>query len=144
MRLARRYAPTLLRALVRGADDARLERRFGSRAVQRALFAAMASGFDPVAAEGFEGRLVYELRRPATGRPPTRWTIDVVNGRAAVRPGGAIDAVMTVRYGLADFVRVAAGTLDPAVPMLQDRASFDGDLVLAARLPEMFGAGRLR
>ena len=37
-------------------------------------------------------------------------------------------------------VRVAAGTIDPAVPLLRDRASFEGDFSLAAKLPEMFGA----
>jgi hypothetical protein len=140
----RRFPVLLLRTLVRGAGDARLERRFGSKAVQWAMFRAMAASFDPRAADGFQGRLVYDLQRPETGRPPTRWTVEVLNGRAAARPGSAGDPVLTVRYRLADFVRVAAGLIDPAVPMLHDRASFEGDFGLAARLPEMFRAPRLR
>jgi hypothetical protein len=84
------------------------------------------------------------LRRPATGRSPTRWTIEVADGHAGVHPGGADDPALTIRYGLADFVRVAAGLVDPAVPLLEDRASISGDLALAARLPEIFRAPRPR
>jgi alkanesulfonate monooxygenase SsuD/methylene tetrahydromethanopterin reductase-like flavin-dependent oxidoreductase (luciferase family) len=139
-RVARERAIKLLARAVDGADDASLERRFGSKLVQRAMFSAMAASFEPDAAGGFEGRLVYELGRPATGAPATRWTIEVLDGRAVARPGGSPDPALTVRFQLSDFVRVAAGTIDPAVPLLRDRASFEGDFSLAAKLPEMFGA----
>jgi alkanesulfonate monooxygenase SsuD/methylene tetrahydromethanopterin reductase-like flavin-dependent oxidoreductase (luciferase family) len=137
---ARERATKLLARAVDGADDASIERRFGSRIVQRALFSAMAAAFEPDAAGGFKGRLVYELGRPATGAPATRWTIEVLDGRAVARPGGAPEPALTIRFPLSDFVRVAAGTIDPAVPLLRDRASFEGDFSLAAKLPEMFGA----
>jgi alkanesulfonate monooxygenase SsuD/methylene tetrahydromethanopterin reductase-like flavin-dependent oxidoreductase (luciferase family) len=139
-RAARERAITLLARAVDGADDAALERRFGSRIVQRVMFSAMASAFEPDAAGGFEGRLVYELVRPATGADTTRWTIEVLDGHAQARPGAAPDPALTIRFPLSDFVRVAAGTIDPAVPLLRDRASFEGDFSLAAKLPEMFGA----
>jgi hypothetical protein len=139
-RAARERAIKLLARAVDGADDASLERRFGSRIVQRALFSAMAASFEPDAAGGFEGSLVYELGRPATGARPTRWTIEVLDGRAVARAGGVPDPALTVHFPLSDFVRVAAGTMDPAVPLLRDRASFEGDFSLAAKLPEMFGA----
>jgi alkanesulfonate monooxygenase SsuD/methylene tetrahydromethanopterin reductase-like flavin-dependent oxidoreductase (luciferase family) len=139
-RAARERAIKLLARAVDGADDAVLERRFGSRIVQRVMFLAMAAAFDPDAAAGFEGRLVYELDRPATGAPPSRWTIEVLDGRAVARPGAASHPALTIRFPLSDFVRVAAGAIDPAVPLLRDRASFEGDFSLAAKLPEMFGA----
>src|SRR5436305_324224 len=135
--LVRRYEEA---RAVDGADDARLERRFGSRVVQRAMFSAMAAAFEPDAAGGFEGRLVYELDRPATGAPPSCWTIEVLDGRAVARRGAARHPALRIRFPLSDFVRVAAGTIDPAVPLLRDRASFEGDFSLAAKLPEMFGA----
>jgi hypothetical protein len=100
----------------------------------------MARSFDPDAAGGFQGRIVYELGRPATGGDAISWTVEVLNGRAVARPGASSDAKLTLRFQLADFVRIAAGTIDAAVPLLQDRASFEGDLGLATRLPEMFGA----
>jgi alkanesulfonate monooxygenase SsuD/methylene tetrahydromethanopterin reductase-like flavin-dependent oxidoreductase (luciferase family) len=139
-RAARERGVAVLARLIDGASDAEVERRFGSPLAQRAMFSGMARAFEPDAAAGFQGRLVYELARPATGAPPTRWTIEVSDGRATATAGGADDPALTVRFRLADFVRVAAGKLDPAAPLLEDRASFEGDFALAARLPEMFGA----
>jgi len=138
--VARKRITTLLARTVDGASDAQLERRFSSSLIQRAMFTGMAQSFEPDAAGGFQGRVVYELARPAIGEKPTRWTIEVLDGHASARPGAASDAALTVRFNLADFVRIAAGTIDPAQPLLEDRASFEGDFALAVRLPEMFGA----
>jgi alkanesulfonate monooxygenase SsuD/methylene tetrahydromethanopterin reductase-like flavin-dependent oxidoreductase (luciferase family) len=133
-------ASKLLARLVGDAGDAQLERRFSSQTVQRMLFTAMARSFEPDAAGGFQGSLVYELTRPATGATPLTWTIHVLDGQASARPGAAEIPALTIRYQLSDFLRMAAGTLDPAIPVLENRAAFEGDLALAARLAEMFGA----
>ena len=138
--LARRSPARTLRAPYVVDEVAELERRFGSGIAQRAMFTGMTRAFEPEAAAGFQGLLVYELARPATGGAPTRWTIEVSDEHATARPGGAPNAALTVRLQLADFVRVAAGTIDPAAPILENRASFEGDFALAARLAEMFGA----
>ena len=130
----------LLAKWVRKASDAKLERRFGSPLAQRAMFSAMVARFNPDAAGGFEGELSYELRRPATGAPSLQWTVEVVARRARARRGGSDDAAVKLRVSLADFVRIGVGTLDPALPVLQGRASFRGDFGLVVRLPEMFGA----
>ena len=136
----RETAVKLLARMVDGASDATVERRFSSAFAQRAIFAGMARSFVPDAAAGFQGSLVYELARPATEAEPAQWTIEVSDGHASARPGADADAALRLRFHLADFVRIAAGTLDPAVPLMADRASFEGDFALAARLPEMFGA----
>jgi hypothetical protein len=133
----------LLAWLIGDAEDAQLERRFGSAFAQRALFVGMARSFAPEAAAGFQGSLVCELARPATAGEPLLWTIEVVDGRASARPGTTPDPALTVRFPLGDFLRVAAGLLDPAVPLLEDRATLEGDLAVAARLPEMFAAWNL-
>jgi hypothetical protein len=130
----------LLAKFVDGADDATLERRFGSRLAQRVMFSAMAARFNPSAAGGFQGRIVYELGRQATGAPPLQWTVKVSGRRARARRGASDDAAVTLRVTLADFVRIGAGTIDPATPVLQGRASFQGDFGLVVRLPEMFRA----
>ncbi len=135
-----RLATWALARAVRRADDAALEGRFGRPRVQRALFSAMAAAFEPGHADGFEGDLAYDLTSPATARPSRHWTVSVRGDRATARPGAAGDAALSVRITVPDFVRVAAGLIDPAEPLLQNRASFKGDLALAARLPEMFGA----
>lgn len=136
---ARRGATRFLARLVDGASDERLERRFSVPLAQRALFTAMARSYSPGVAPGFEGRLVYVLERPATAQPPARWTIHVHDGRATAYEGGDSRPKLTVRFRLSDFVRIAAGELDAAQPLLTNRASFDGDFGLAAKLPEMFG-----
>jgi hypothetical protein len=139
-RAARGQAVRLLARFVSGASDQQIERRFGSAIAQRAMFSGMARSFEPDAAAGFQGSIVYELARPATGADATRWTIEVLDGHASARPGGADDAKLTVTFELADFMRMAAGEIDPAEPLLADRAMIEGDLSLATRLPEMFGA----
>ena len=139
-RTAREQGIRLLARVVDGADDATLERRFGGSAAQRAIFATMIHAFQPDAAAGFQGEIVYELARGATGSAPAVWTIEIAGGRAAARPGPAADPALIVRFQLADFMRIAAGTLDPAQPLLENRASFEGNFNLAVKLPEMFGA----
>ena len=139
-RTAREQGTRLLARLIDGADDATIERRFGSSPAQRAIFATMTRAFVPDAAAGFQGAIVYELARDATGAEPAVWTIEIAGGQASARPDRAPDAALTVRFQLSDFMRIAAGTLDPARPLMQNRASFEGDFNLAVRLPEMFGA----
>jgi putative sterol carrier protein len=48
-----------------------------------------------------------------------------------------------VRLGAADFVRLVAGSLDPIVALRDNRLEVEGDVVVAARMDEMFGGGRL-
>jgi hypothetical protein len=129
---------------VHRSGDATLERLFGSRVMQRVVFSVMAVRFDPDAAGGFEGGIVYELGRQATGAPPIRWTVEVSGRRAHARRGASDDAAVKLRVTLADFIRIGAGTIDPATPVLQGRASFQGDFGLVVRLPEMFRASPRR
>ena len=134
--------PAMLRLLARIIarwSDSKLERRFGSRIGQRALFGGMARSFVPAASGGFSGELQYELARPATGATPLRWTVEVSGSRARARPGTAARPKLTVQMALADFLRVATAASDPVVLVLSGRASVRGDFGLAARLPEMFG-----
>jgi hypothetical protein len=130
----------LLARIVASSSDEQLEERFGSRPGQRAMFAGMARSYVPAAAEGFSGELEYELSRPATSAPPVQWTLEIAEGRAKARPGGARSPRLTVVMELADFMRVATGAADAVVLVLSGRASVRGDFGLAARLPEMFGA----
>lgn len=131
----------LLKPLVAGASDAALERRFGHPLVVRALFAGMTRGFRADKADGFQGDLSYELTRPATAREPLHYVISVGGRHATARPGRTAGAAVTARFRLADFARVAAGTLDPTEAVLNGRATVVGDLALAARLQEMFDPG---
>jgi hypothetical protein len=132
----------LIARLVAGRDDATLERWFGLFPVQWVLFRLMAARFSCEAAEGFAGVVAYELLRPATGGGSRWWTLDVFGVAAVAAPAasGVAAAGAVVHVPVADFVRAAAGLIDPAEPLLAGRARFEGDLGLGVRLPEMFGA----
>jgi hypothetical protein len=129
--------------LLSAIGDARLERLFTPQ-LERAAFSLLARRIDPHAAEGFQGEVVYELERPATTGSTTHWTVEISGARALAHPGSALDPALQLRMPVADFVRIAIGAVDPAEPVLQNRAKAKGDLALAARLPEMFRAPRLR
>jgi alkanesulfonate monooxygenase SsuD/methylene tetrahydromethanopterin reductase-like flavin-dependent oxidoreductase (luciferase family) len=142
-RRLQRQGQAALALVVRGASDQQLERRFGNRLAQRALFTGMARQFDPRFAFGFEGDIVYELRREVDGRAPRepdRWTVRVHDKRAAAVPGGSPDAALTLRFNLPDFMRLAADEIKIQELLFNGRFDMEGDLQLAQRVPEMFGA----
>ena len=122
------------------ASDARLEQIFAGSQAQRAAFAMMTRHSDPAKAGGFDGAIVYDLGLADGTR--RAWAIEVHDGQVWVRPGGSDDAALTVTAPLADFIRVLT-TSASFYPMLVDgRVTMKGDLALADRLPEMFGAVR--
>lgn len=142
--LPRWLPPRVLGELARHMGDRDLERRLGTPLVQRLIFAAMSRGYQPEAAEGFRGSIAFELTRPVSGLESTWWTVEVQEDGAQARPGRPEDggAALTARLPVADFLRVAGGVIDPVEPVLGGRAQISGDLGLAARLAEMFGAPR--
>jgi alkanesulfonate monooxygenase SsuD/methylene tetrahydromethanopterin reductase-like flavin-dependent oxidoreductase (luciferase family) len=124
---------------VSGASDAQLERRFGSPAVQRLIFGGMARAFVPERSGGFQGRIVYELKRGRNGAPPQSWTIEVQDGRASARSGAEADPAVLLRMPVADFARILSGTASPMAAFLEGRAQAEGDFTVVRRLGEMFG-----
>lgn len=122
---------------VRRSSDRGLERTVGSRAGLTLLFGEMARRFEPERAAGFEGDIVYLLS--GEDGASRAWTIAVSAGRAVSRAGRAPAPRLIVSLALADFVRLAAGDLDPGKLLLTGRLNVEGDLAVAARLGEMFG-----
>jgi alkanesulfonate monooxygenase SsuD/methylene tetrahydromethanopterin reductase-like flavin-dependent oxidoreductase (luciferase family)/predicted lipid carrier protein YhbT len=126
--------------LVRGAGDDQLERRFGSDLAQRAIFTGMAKQFKPKFAYGFEGDIAYELSHHGNGKAPSRWTVRVRDGAASVIPGIDGSPAITFRLSIPDFARLVAEEVDPQELLFAGRFGIEGDLGLATRVPEMFGA----
>jgi alkanesulfonate monooxygenase SsuD/methylene tetrahydromethanopterin reductase-like flavin-dependent oxidoreductase (luciferase family) len=127
--------------LVRGASDEQLERRFGNQVAQRAIFGGMARQFEPKFAFGFEGDILYELEHHGdNGQPPSRWTVHVGDGRATAAPGGNGEAAVTFRLSVPDWARVITEQVDPQELLFSGRFQVEGDLSVAMRVPEMFGA----
>jgi alkanesulfonate monooxygenase SsuD/methylene tetrahydromethanopterin reductase-like flavin-dependent oxidoreductase (luciferase family) len=125
------------RAFVKRSDDRRLEGTIGSDRGLRVLFGAMAQAYEPEKANGFAGEIHYQLRR-ADGRLAP-WTVAIASDRAVARPGPASAPALTLKLGVADFVRMAGRDLDPGKALLTGRMDLEGDFALAARLGEMFG-----
>jgi alkanesulfonate monooxygenase SsuD/methylene tetrahydromethanopterin reductase-like flavin-dependent oxidoreductase (luciferase family) len=126
--------------LVRGASDAQLERRFGSDLAQRAIFTGMARQFEPKFAFGFEGDIAYELSHHGNSKAPSRWTVRVHDGAATVVPGIGGTPAITFKLSVPDFARLVAEEADPQELLFSGRFDIEGDLALATRVPEMFGA----
>jgi SCP-2 sterol transfer family len=137
---AQRGVQSGIARLVRGASDDQLERRFGSELAQRAIFTGMARQFDPKFAYGFEGDIAYELAHHGNGKPPSRWTVRVRDGAAAAVPGIDGSPAITFKLSIPDFARLLAEEVDPQELLFSGRFDVEGDLALATRVPEMFGA----
>ncbi|HEX5376417.1 MAG TPA: AAA family ATPase, partial [Solirubrobacterales bacterium] len=142
--LATRGGRRALASMVRDLDDGEIERRFVDPRRQRALIRAMARGFQPAEAAGFDGTIVYELQPFAIEAPmeaPWRWAVEVDadGGRARLLEPAPLDPAVTIHFGLADWVRVMAGVDDPLSVMVAGRGSVEGDVTVAARLETMFG-----
>jgi hypothetical protein len=129
-----------LARLVRGASDEQLERRFGSDLAQRAIFTGMARQFEPKFAFGFEGDIAYELSHHDNGKAPSRWTVRVRDGGATVVPGVDGSPAVTFKLSIPDFARLIAEEVEPQELLFSGRFDVEGDLTLATRVPEMFGA----
>ena len=140
-------APRALGEVIRHVGDRDLEKRLGVPLVQRAVFAAMARGYDEQAADGFRGTIAFELTRPVSGGDSSFWTVTVdAQGAQAQSGRPEEDRVpeLQARVPVADFLRIAGGVIDPVEPVLAGRASVSGDLGVAVRLAEMFRAPRAR
>ncbi len=143
--LAARTGRRALAALIRDQDDETLEQRFVQPRRQRALLRGMVRGFQPAYASGFQGVIAYEIEPFAIALPsdaPWRWAIEVDarTGRARLLEPAPLDAAVTIHFGLADWLRVAAGLTTPLTAMAAGRCSIEGDVLVAARLETMFGA----
>jgi putative sterol carrier protein len=87
--------------------------------------------------------IAYELEPfsvPAPPDAPWRWAIQVDGTSARLAEPAPLDAALTIHIGLADWVRVIAGELDPYTSMSAGRCRIEGDVIVASLLEPMFGA----
>ena len=122
-----------LTRLVAGRSDEELDRFFGP-AQQRVVFALMARSFRPDRAAGFEGAVEFRLEPHAT------WTITVRGDRARTFQGAARSPAVTLTMPAADLLRILTGAANPAALLVSGRLRLSGDVALAGRVGEMFGA----
>ena len=130
-----------LARLTGDASDEGLERSFGSRLAQRALMTAMTRSFQPRLALGFVGEVQLELIRGGSGGDVGSdwWAIEVSAKRASARRRIAVSPAVTMQLRIPDFVRIFSGLENPILAWVEGRLRVEGDVLLAARLIEMFG-----
>lgn len=124
------------------ASDEELERRFGSPIALRGLMTAIAKGFQPRMAFGFEGEIQFEIRIPTASRTAQRsewWTLHIEGTRAVARRRTANAPAVTIHANVADFVRIVGGLINPVGLWVSGRVEIDGDVLLGPRLVELFG-----
>jgi len=142
--IQRRGLEALERVAERASDE-QLHRLFGNPLALRTFFTGMTQVFDPRYAEGFEGDILFEIDPPLNGGAPTepdRWTVRIEDGSAkAIHNAGDGEPAVRMRFSLPDAIRLITRKIEPAEMLLaeQDRVDFEGDPMVAARLPEMFG-----
>jgi putative sterol carrier protein len=125
------------RRFVKRSTDRRLERTVGSDRGLRFVFRTMARAYRPDRAAGWTGDIRYEL---TDSRGAVRvWTVSCGATDARARESAEPDPALTIKLGLADFIRLAGQDLDPAVALLTGRMDLEGDFDVAVRLGEMFG-----
>jgi hypothetical protein len=100
----------------------------------------MARQFAPRFAFGFQGDIAYELAHHGNSKPPARWTLRVRDGSATALPGRDGTPAITLRRTIPDFARLVTEEVDPQELLFAGRFEIEGDLTLATRVPEMFGA----
>ncbi|MEA2429920.1 MAG: hypothetical protein QOI19_393, partial [Thermoleophilaceae bacterium] len=134
---ARAAAESAFAAFVHGRTDEQLDRFVGAGPGLRLIFKGMESAFVPEAARGFAGEIFYDLH---SSRGPQPWTLTIDGTRAVAEQRAASSPAVTLHAEVPVFVRIVAGDLDPMRAMLDERLEVEGDLAVAGRLGDMFGA----
>lgn len=110
----------------------------GRTATAREVMAAMKDHFESERAAGLTAAVVYDL----TGEGGGAWTMRVENGQLQVDEGfPSARADATVTMAADDFVRVAAGELNPMTAFMAGKIRIAGDPFMAQRFQTLFRQG---
>jgi tetratricopeptide (TPR) repeat protein len=133
---------TIMGRILTRATDEELQRRFGTQRAQRALFLGMTRAFQPTMAFGFEGDITFELLNSLgiEGQPRTSWwTVSIRGRKATARSGAAETPAASIRLNIPDFIKMLSGAENAVAIFEQGRIDMLGDVLVIARLSEMFG-----
>lgn len=87
--------------------------------------------------------MVFELRLPDDHGDPAAadwWTLEIRGRKATARRGRSEQPAVVIQAELAWFIRLAAGEVSAAGALIDGAIHVEGDVLLAARFPDMFGA----
>jgi NAD(P)-dependent dehydrogenase (short-subunit alcohol dehydrogenase family)/putative sterol carrier protein len=98
------------------------------------IFADMAKGVDPAAISDLEAVFVYRISGEAGGE----WTVTVEKGTCRVEAGGVEQPDCVFFLSDHDFVKVAAGRLDPVEAFSKGILKVEGDIGKALKAAALF------
>jgi len=100
----------------------------GADRVLDQVFEGMRQAFDPAKAAGQAAVVQYEIAAPDG---PRQFLMRVADGRCQIERGSAENPRVTIRIGLADFLRLVAGRLNGMQGFMSGKLKVSGDLFFA-------------
>jgi putative sterol carrier protein len=100
----------------------------GADRVLDQVFEGMRQAFDPAKAAGQAAVVQYEIAAPDG---PRQFLMRVADGRCQIERGSAENPRVTIRIGLADFLRLVAGRLNGMQAFMSGKLKVSGDLFFA-------------
>ncbi len=100
------------------------------------IFTTMCQRCNAAQDPGLEAIIEFRIRRPG-GRRVDRYWVAVADGRcASIRPGERT-ATVVLDMDAVSFLRLVGGATAPAVLLLRGKLKIRGNVLLAARLPNL-------
>jgi putative sterol carrier protein len=100
----------------------------GANGVLGQVFAGMVDSFNPAKAAGQQATVQYEISAPDGTH---EWAMRIADGRCEVEPGRAESPRVTIRIGLADFLRLITGKANGMQLFMTGKLKVSGDLFFA-------------
>jgi putative sterol carrier protein len=100
----------------------------GANGVLGQVFAGMVDSFNPTKAAGQQATVQYEISAPDGTH---EWAMRIADGRCQVEPGRAESPRVTIRIGLADFLRLITGKANGMQLFMTGKLKVSGDLFFA-------------
>jgi alkyl sulfatase BDS1-like metallo-beta-lactamase superfamily hydrolase len=99
------------------------------------VFAGMVGAFNPAKAGDADAVVQYEVNGPDGPHP---YWMRIAGGTCTIEPGSVESPKATLRIGLADFLRLIAGTLNPMNALMTGKLKVQGDLFFLQTMQNWF------
>ena len=111
------------------------EQEGGAGGVLDKVFAGMVGSFNPARAAGQQATVQYEITAPDGAH---EYSMRIADGRCQVEPGRAQSPRVTLRIGLADFLRLLTGKANGMQLFMTGKLKVSGDLFFAQTYQSWF------
>jgi putative sterol carrier protein len=115
--------------------DAIQQQEGGVDGVLEKVFAGMSESFSPAKAAGQQAVVQYEISGPDGGH---EYAMRIADGRCVIEKGRAESPRVTIRIGLADFLRLITGDANGMQLFMTGKLKVSGDLFFAQTYQSWF------